>query len=96
MCLFHQEGIGLLFGLVYRECTDNAIMIAWRGLQLWRAGRNIIPVNMIDTIRYDDHLDFSPFLFYACLFWMIVFIIFVVKMLTADKQSGNAVKSGFM
>lgn len=70
-------------------------MIAWRGLQLWRAGRSIIPVNMIDTVKYDDHLDFSPFLFYDCLFWMIVLIRFVVKMLTSDKQSGNVFKSRF-
>lgn len=63
MFLSHQQGIDSLFEIVCRECTDNAIMIAWRGLQLWKAGRSIIPVNMIDTVRYDDHLDFSPFHF---------------------------------
>lgn len=30
-------------GVRRRECTDNAVMIAWRGLQLWEAGRSIVP-----------------------------------------------------
>ena len=46
-----------------RECTDNAIMIAWRGIQLFKSGRNLVYENQFESIRYDDRLDFFPFAF---------------------------------
>ena len=42
-----------------RVCTDNAIMIAWRGQQLFEQGRNIIPYDQVDRVRYNDKLDFD-------------------------------------
>ena len=49
--------------LIISECTDNAVMIAWRGLQLYQLGRNIIQPTNVDSIRYNDHLDFSSYSF---------------------------------
>ena len=46
-------------GVRRRECTDNAVMIAWRGLQLWEAGRSIVPYQEVDAVRYEDRLPFE-------------------------------------
>ena len=34
-------------------------MIAWRGVQLFKAGRNIVQEEQLEQVRYDDKLDFS-------------------------------------
>ena len=36
-------------------------MIAWRGLQLLKAGRGLVYENELETLRYDDKLSFSRF-----------------------------------
>ena len=36
-------------------------MIAWRGLQLLKAGRNMVGESELDKLRYDDKLSFSKF-----------------------------------
>ena len=38
-------------------------MIAWRGLQLYQLGRSIIQPTNVDSIRYNDHLDFFSYSF---------------------------------
>ena len=48
--------IGLF--ITSRLCTDNAIMIAWRGQQLIDQNRSIVPFDRIMDIRYNDRLDF--------------------------------------
>lgn len=45
--------------MMNRVCTDNAIMIAWRGQQLLEQGRSIIPFDQVDRVRYNDKLDFD-------------------------------------
>ena len=45
--------------MMRRVCTDNAIMIAWRGQQLMKQGRDVIPFDQVDQIRYNDKLDFD-------------------------------------
>ena len=42
-----------------RLCTDNAAMIAWRGMQLFKNGRSIVREDALWRVRYDDHLSFS-------------------------------------
>ena len=42
-----------------RVCTDNAVMIAWRGQQLFEQGRSIVPFDQVDKVRYNDKLDFA-------------------------------------
>ena len=36
-------------------------MIAWRGLQLLKAGRGLVNEDELKTLRYDDKLSFSKF-----------------------------------
>lgn len=44
--------------LMSRLCTDNAAMIAWRGMQLFKSGRSIVREDALGSVRYDDHLSF--------------------------------------
>ena len=44
---------------IRRVCTDNAIMIAWRGHQLLQQQRDVISWEQVQDIRYNDHLDFD-------------------------------------
>ena len=44
---------------ICRVCTDNAIMIAWRGHQLLQQQRDVISWEKVQNIRYNDHLDFD-------------------------------------
>ena len=41
-----------------RLCTDNAIMIAWRGQQLLDQNRSIVPFDKVMDVRCNDRLDF--------------------------------------
>ena len=43
---------------IFRLCTDNAIMIAWRGQQLLDQNRSIVPFDKVMDVRYNDRLDF--------------------------------------
>ena len=36
-------------------------MIAWRGIQLWSAGKSIVPFDEVDGVRYEDRLHFDKF-----------------------------------
>lgn len=36
-------------------------MIAWRGLQLLKAGRNLVHESELQPLRYDDKLSFAKY-----------------------------------
>lgn len=44
--------------IILRLCTDNAIMIAWRGHQLLDQNRDIVSFDRVMDVRYNDRLDF--------------------------------------
>ena len=44
--------------IILRLCTDNAIMIAWRGHQLLDQNRDIVSFDKVIDVRYNDRLDF--------------------------------------